>query len=283
MTDLALQPTKTTHGVLRRWLSMMKVPLSVFAPNRNISRTAFQALVGVQAAMLVILWLTSTFVFLPTPFEVWNAFWQLWYDGLGNDLSTSFFLNFEAILAASVVSLLMSYSTVMPFFRPIVAFLSKMRFLSLIGLTFFVTMMTRNGHELKLSLLAFSISVFFITSMADVLNAIPKEKFDLGRTLRMSEWRVVWEVVIVGQLDKVLDVLRQNAAIGWMMLTMVESMSRSEGGVGAVLTNQNKHFHLSAVLAIQITILLLGLFQDYAIGLIRRFLFPYADLTVERK
>jgi NitT/TauT family transport system permease protein len=99
----------------------------------------------------------------------------------------------------------------------------------------------------------------------------------------MGEWRVVWEVVVLGQVDRVFDVLRQNAAIGWMMLTMVEGMSRSEGGVGALLLNQNKHFHLSAVFAIQITILLLGLAQDYGIGAVRRLFCPYADLCVERR
>jgi NitT/TauT family transport system permease protein len=60
-------------------------------------------------------------------------------------------------------------------------------------------------------------------------------------------------------------------------------MSRSEGGVGALLLNQNKHFHLAAVLAIQVTILLLGLGQDYAIGTVRRLLCPYADLAMERR
>jgi NitT/TauT family transport system permease protein len=90
-------------------------------------------------------------------------------------------------------------------------------------------------------------------------------------------------VVIVGQADKAFEVLRQNAAMGWMMLTMVEGISRSEGGVGAMLLNQNKHFHLSAVFAIQLTILLLGLGQDYAIGLLRKVFCPYADLTLERK
>jgi NitT/TauT family transport system permease protein len=118
--------------------------------------------------------------------------------------------------------------------------------------------------------------------MADVLAAIPREKFDLARTLGMSEWRVTWEVVVLAQADKVFDVLRQNAAIGWMMLTMVEGMSRSEGGVGAMLVNQNRHFHLAAVLAIQVTILLLGLAQDYAIGAARKVLCPYADLATER-
>jgi NitT/TauT family transport system permease protein len=188
----------------------------------------------------------------------------------------------QAIAVATVVSLLLAYATVMPFFRPLVALLSKLRFLSLVGLTFFFTLMARSGHQLKLSLLVFSVSVFFVTGMADVINGIPKEMFDLARTLRMGEWRVVWEVVVLNQIDKVFDVLRQNAAIGWMMLTMVEGIVRSEGGVGTILLDQNHHFRLAAVFAIQLTILLLGLFQDYSIGVFKSLVCPYAALTLER-
>ena len=99
----------------------------------------------------------------------------------------------------------------------------------------------------------------------------------------MGEWRVVWEVIILGQSDKAFDVLRQNAAISWMMLTMVEGMSRDGGGIGAALLDQNRHFHLSAVLAIQIMILVIGLSQDYAIGLVKNMFCPYANLTLERR
>lgn len=257
--------------------------LHVFAPNKNISKPTAKLLIIVQVVLLGILWVLSPFVFLPTPREVFRAFGQLWNDGLGVELLTSLYLNLEAIALASGISLLLAYATVVPFFRPIIAGLSKLRFLSLIGLTFFVTVLTKSGHQLKLSLLVFSVSVFFVTGMADVLAGIPKEKFDLARTLRMREWRVVWEVIILGQIDKAFEVLRQNAAIGWMMLTMIEGMSRSEGGIGALLLNQNKHFHLDAVLAIQLTILVLGLIQDYALGLVRRILCPYADLATERK
>ena len=51
----------------------------------------------------------------------------------------------------------------------------------------------------------------------------------------MGEWRVVWEVVILGTIDKAFEVFRQNAEIGWMMLTMVESMYRQGGGIGRLL------------------------------------------------
>lgn len=241
------------------------------------------ALTGIQLSLLVILWIFSPFVFFPSMGETWHAFTELWDAGLPGELVTSFQLNLEAIGLSCLVSLGLAYATVMPFFRPIVDILSKLRFLSMVGLSFFFTLAASSGHELKLYLLIFSISVFFVTSMADVLNTIPREKFDLARTLRMGNWRIVWEVIILGQADKAFEVLRQNAAIGWMMLTMVEGMSRSEGGIGALLLNQNKHFHLAAVMAIQMTILLLGLAQDYALGYLRTFFCPYADLAVERK
>jgi NitT/TauT family transport system permease protein len=235
---------------------------------------------------LILLWIFSPFVLLPKPSEVLSAFDDLWEQGLGAELITSFYLNIQAIAVSTIVTLLLAYATVMPFFRPVVALLSKLlsklRFLSLVGLTFFFTLMARSGHELKLSLLVFSVSVFFVTGMADVINGIPKEQFDLARTLRMGEWRVVWEVIVLGQIDQVFDVLRQNAAMGWMMLTMVEGIVRSEGGIGTILLDQNHHFRLAAVFAIQLTILLLGLLQDYGIGLAKNLLCPYASLTLER-
>jgi len=261
----------------------MNEALNVLSPNRVISKQTVRWLVGFQLLMLFFIWIFSPTVFLPKPKEVFQALSDMWMQGLGGELITSFFLNLQAIALSTILSLVLAYLTVIPFFRPIVALLSKLRFLSMVGLTFFFTLMATTGHELKLYLLVFSVSVFFVTGMAEVVAAIPKEKFDLARTLRMGEWRVVYEVVILGQADKAFETLRQNAAMGWMMLTMVEGISRSEGGVGAMLLNQNKHFHLSAVFAIQITILFLGLGQDYAIGILRGIFCPYAALTLERK
>src|SRR6202043_2239006 len=110
------------------------------------------------------------------------------------------------------------------------------------------------------------MTVFFVTSMVGVIAAIPKEDFDHARTLRMSEWRGVWEIVVLGTIDKAFEVLRQNAAIGWLMLTMVEGIVRSEGGVGVLLLNNQKLFRMADVFAIQIAILTIGLLQDYGIG-----------------
>ena len=265
-----------------------KTPLqnvaNAFLPNRAVSPVTMQIIIAVEACIALLVWLNSPFKVLPLPGEVFSALQRLWMtQGLGQELATSFKLNLEALAWSSLFALLLSYLTVIPIFRPLVAAISKGRFLSIVGFTFIFTLIWGGGHQLKTALLVFSVTVFYITSMASVIAAIPRGEFDHARTLRMSEWRVVWEVVILGTADKAFEVLRQNAAIGWMMLTMVEGIVRSEGGVGAMLLSQNKFLRLPDVFAIQIVILLVGLFQDYIIGAVRRLVCPYADLAMERK
>ncbi len=248
-------------------------PLDAFLPNRTISPSVWKILLIGEAATALALWWFLPLQIIPKPGEVFHALSGLWMEGLGRELIISFLLNIQAILWTLLVSLALSYLTVLPAFRPIAAAISKGRFLGLIGLTLIFTLTVGGGHKLKLS----------VTSMASVVAALPKERFDHARSLGMSEWRVVWEVVILGTADEAFEVLRQNAAIGWMMLTMVEGISRAEGGIGAMLLNQNKHFHLAEVFAIQIVILAVGMGQDYAIGLIRNLCCPYATLTLERR
>jgi NitT/TauT family transport system permease protein len=258
--------------------------LNALLPNRAVSANTMRIIVAFEVLIFVLIWLNSPFDALPRPGEVFQAFGNLWRNqGLGREMITSFSLNLRALAISSAIALGLGYLTVIPVFRPITAALSKGRFLSLAGFTFIFTLMVGGGAPLKTSLMVLGISVFYITSMASVIAAIPKAEFDHARTLRMSEWRVVWEVVVLGTMDKALEVLRQNAAIGWMMLTMVEGIARSEGGVGAMLLNQQKYFRLPEVFAIQIAILLVGLGQDWFIGFVRNLLCPYANLTLERK
>ncbi|HVK05550.1 MAG TPA: hypothetical protein VM490_18895, partial [Armatimonadaceae bacterium] len=243
-----------------------------------------QIVVAIQVALFLIVWFASPYAVLPRPGEVLASFQDLWFkQGLAENLATSFKLNLTALAWTTVISLLLSYLTVVPFFRPIVNALSKGRYLSLVGFSLVFTLMLGGGQSLKLALLIFGMTVYFVTSMASVVAAIPKAEFDHARTLRMGEWRVVWEVVILGTADKALEVMRQNAAIGWTLLTMVEGISRAEGGLGNLLLTQQKYFRIADVFAIQITILVLALVQDWFIGTVRKAVCPYADLTLERK
>jgi NitT/TauT family transport system permease protein len=265
-------------------MSKRKSIAALFLPNRVVSPAVMRILILVQAAVALAIWWSAPFKVLPRPDEVVRALATLWrVQGLSWEVITSLSLNLQAIAWTIVISLLLSYLTVIPFFRPIAAAVSKGRFLGLIGLTLIFTLMIGGGQALKLALLVFGMSVFFVTSMAAVIQELPREAFDHARSLGMSEFRIVWEVVVLGTAADAFEVLRQNAAIGWMMLTMVEGISRAQGGLGAMLLNQNKHFHLAEVFAIQLLILAIGILQDYAIGALRRICCPYADLLLERR
>ena len=258
--------------------------LDLFKPNNKISKNTFTLMTMVQILFVLGFWVLGKSTYFPSPSEIFDSFGDLTNnEGLFNELVESTTLALQAVFFTTIISLIISYATVIPFLRPFAYFVSKLRFLSLVGLSFLFTMMTSSGHELKVSLLVFGMSVFFVTYFCEVIASISSNEFIHARTLRMNEWKVIYEVIILGRLDQVFEVIRQNFAIAWMMLTMVEGISRADGGVGTMLLNQNKHLNLSAVFAIQLAIFAVGIVFDYLFGFMKNMLFPYSLLTKEKR
>ena len=263
---------------------MKQLLAQALVPNRPAGRTVALGVVALWVAAAFAAWALSPFASLPTPLEVWRALGTLWWrDGMGPELFTTVKLILHAIALTVVVSMLLAYATVVAALRPLVAAAAKLRFLGLTGLVFPFTLVTGGGYSLKVALLTFGMTTFFVTSMAQVVVEIPREQFDHLRVLGAGEGRIVWEVVVLGTADRALDVLRQNAAIGWAMITMVEGISRSEGGIGALILNQNKHFHLAEVYAILIVVLVIGLLMDWGMGALTDALCPYARIERVRR
>lgn len=235
--------------------------------------------------LIIIAWIfLATANFIPQPSEVATSWFDLVkHEGLLYELGVSVKTNIEAIVITTVMSLAFAYLAVLPIFRPLVVFFSKARFFGLTGFVILFTLIFGGGHGLKVSLLVFGMSTFFITSMSSVIMEIPRDEFDYARTLRLSHWEMVWDVVIRGKFDQALEIMRQNAAMGWVMLTLVEGLTRSEGGLGALMLNENKHYKLGAVFAIQLTVLFIGIVQDQFLSFIRRIICPYAILTTEER
>lgn len=223
-----------------------------------------------------LLWWQSPWVFLPKPEETWTALHDLWfYQDLGVAALASIRLNIESITIATAISLGLAYLGTIALFEPIVSLVGKLRFLSFYGLGFAFTLMSTSTYEMKISVLVFMVTVFFVVSMVDVIAQVPPEQYDLARTLKMGPWETLWEVVILGQIDQAFIVLRQTAAMAWMMIGTAESMAMSGGGIGALLETSNKHFHMSEVMALQIIVLILGLAQDSLIGWLRGKICPW--------
>lgn len=216
---------------------------------------------------------------VPGPVELALALRTLWVDGgLFDHLLTSLSLNVEAIAWSSAIALALAYATVLPVARPLVGAISKLRFTGLVGWGFVLTLLARDGHQLKLWMLLFGMVPFAVTSMMAVVASVPREQFDLARTLGLSERRIVYEVVVRGTLPDALETLRHNAAMGWMMIAMVEGIVRSEGGLGALMVDANKHLQFSSLFALIGVVLSIGVAQDLALRGLRRALCPACDL-----
>ncbi len=258
--------------------------MKAFLPNGSVSPSGRAAIVAAWAAIILGVWTLGSAFMVPSPLETLSALGRmLTQEGLLYELFQSAKTNLEALAISAVLSLLLSYLTVVPALRPAAAVVAKARFFGLAGFVVIFTMAFGGGHALKVSLLVFGMTTFYVTSMASVVASIPRADFDQARSLRMGEWRTVWEVVVLGKADEAFEVTRQNAAMGWVMLTMVEGLVRSEGGVGGLILKQSKHFHLDAVFAVTLSIAVVGVLQDAFISWVRGLCCPHAKLTLEKR
>ncbi|MBS1612540.1 MAG: nitrate ABC transporter permease [Bacteroidetes bacterium] len=263
----------------------MKILKNLFSPFTTLPRSIYWVVVVSQLILVLALWqVFATGGLIPTPLKIGEAVIRI--------VTTAYFIdNFFASLLLTlkgmgisiIIALFISYLSLVPFFYPFARFVVKWRYLTLTGLIFLFTLLTSNGSQLKMSLLVFGIVPFFVTSLLHIIDEINVQEYELCKTLRMSNWQTLWEVVIVGRLDQVFEVMRQNFAIAWMMITMVEGLSMSQGGLGTMLIKSNKYIDLSTVFAVLIIILVIGIVFDYLLREMRHWLFPYTQLQVKKK
>lgn len=233
-------------------------------------------------AVLSVAHLFPAFQILPTPLEIGAAWNELaTQQGLIVELFRSAGTIIKALALSTAISFGVAYLSTAALFKPISRWLTALRFLGFAGITFFLTMWTSSGVELKLWLLTFGMTFFLMTNAVALADSVTAAEVDYARTLGLSPWQITWEIFCRGKLDQSLDLVRQNAAIGWTMLSMVEGLVRSDGGIGALLLNQSKHLHLSAIIAIQLTILAYGIVQDIGLRYFRVLCCPY--LSKENK
>lgn len=290
-TNLLLKSPEGTRPICRdglqsiHYLSKSKMDKikKIFQPLNVISQRTVVGLVIIQSCLALLFWHFFGSGLIPAPLEVGKA---LLKTIVSKDFLDNFFsslgLTLQGMGLSIIIALVITYLSLIPFFKPIANFIVKCRYLTLTGLIFLFTLLTSNGHDLKISLLIFGIVPFFVTSLLSIIDSINRQEYDLCRTLRMNHWETMLEVVIIGRLDQVFEVMRQNFAISWMMITMVEGLSMSEGGLGTMLIKSNKYIDLGTVFSILIIIFLLGIFFDFLLGQMRLWLFPYTNIQSKK-
>ena len=248
----------------------------------------FESLKGSSTSTILLSWLVILITFwslnsfgnthlFPTPSQVFKGLGDLWSEGLVVHIMSSLWLCTQAVFISVLISLGFAYSSTIPFFKPVGTFISKLRFLPLTGIAFYLAILINDARTLQVWVLVVFMTTFLTTSLIQMIKDIPQEEFDHARTLGCNRWECLWEVVIKGRIDYVFELVRQNLAIVWMMLVTVESILVAAGGLGFLIKNSDKLGDAGRVIALQMIIVVVGLTLDFVITKLRKLIFRYSN------
>jgi ABC-type nitrate/sulfonate/bicarbonate transport system permease component len=250
-------------------------------PFEKIAKSKRTIILSIWVVLLLAIWFAGTSGekhLFPSPSQVFKGFSDLYNEGLVVHILNSLILCFLSIFLAIIISMLLAYSWPIPALKPLSEFVTKFRFLPFTGLSFYVALMIHDARNMQIWILVIFLTTFLTTSLIAVIKDIPEEEFDHAKTLKCSRWEVLWQVIVLGRLDYVIDVIRQNLAIAWMMLVTVESIVVASGGLGFLIKNSDKFMNHGRIIALQIIILLIGLGLDAGINFLRKAIFRYSKI-----
>ena len=252
---------------------------NILKPFENVTQTN-RYIIGLGWLMLMLIsWIvygTNETHMFPTIPQVLEGFGDLWNEGLVTHVTSSLWLCLRAVLISIVISLSLVYLSPIPLLKPISTAISKFRYLPLTGIAFYITMLVSSGRSIQIWILVIFMTTFLVTSLLSMLKDIPENEFDHARALGCTRWEILWEVVIKGRLDYVIEIIRQNLAIVWMMLVSVESLMAASGGLGFLIKNSDKFGDHGRIMALQLVILLVGLGLDGLLKKTRTICFRYS-------
>lgn len=252
---------------------------NIFTPFSKIDKSTRIIISLVQAILILTILQFSESNVIPKPSDVAGALSEtLQSRNFYEDLLSSLTLTVKSMGIAITIALIFSYIFLIPFFEGISKFITYFRFLTLTGLSFVFLLLIPDAGTYKISLMLFGIIPFFITSLISTFSAINKQELELAKTLRMNNWQSWYEIVIVGRLDQVITTISTNFAIGWGMISFVESQAMSEGGLGTIMAKNMKYFHLPEVFAILLVIFSFGILSDFVLSYLRKLFFPYTAI-----
>lgn len=255
--------------------------INILKPFEKVSKSTKGIIVATWLIFLIGIWastgLGDTHLF-PTISQTLDGLSSLYQEGITVHIGSSLWLCARAVFFSVIISLTFAYLSTIPVVKPLATFFSKLRYLPLAGISFYITVLIDDARTIQIWTLVIFMTIFLITSLLAVIGDIPEEDFDHARSLGYNRWQILLEVVVKGRFDYVLEVIRQNLAIVWMMIVTVESTVVASGGLGFLIKNSDKFMDHGKIIALQIVILLIGLTLDFVLTFARKTLFRYSKI-----
>jgi NitT/TauT family transport system permease protein len=258
--------------------SLIKKNITPFEDLKSLNKTTI--LIGWLTLMIscwVISASASTTHLFPTPKQIITGLVDLWNEGLVVHIFSSITLCVQAVILSIIISLILAYSSTIALFKPIGNFISKLRYLPLTGIAFYMAILISEARSIQIGVLTLFMTTFLTTSLLQMIKDIDEEEFSHARTLGCNHWEILLEVVIKGRFDYVFELVRQNLAMVWMAIVTIEGILAAAGGLGLLIKNNDKLGDNGKVIALQIIILLIGSGLDFSITKLRKSLFRYSN------
>lgn len=269
-TKPALNNTQSSFGEIAR----------VYGSVGSFVRTNLTVL---WIGLALLLWFLNPIKALPTPGEVVQAFRGMWRapggQGLVYNVYVTLKLNVVGLLYSSLLSILISYLSVIPLFQPFNKLVQWLRYIPIVGFNLVFLTLFAIGWPMKVAMLTVGMSFFLVTSMTGVIAAIPRMKYELAKVLGYNDWQVFYTVIVRPTLPQMIDMVAQNAAMGWVMITAIETYNRTEGGIGSQIYAYSSTNQLAEVYAYLLIIGAIAVTEDWIFALLKRLLFPYSQIA----
>ena len=256
-----------------------------FRIGAGLSRPAYLGIaVGVFAGLGGLWWAATTTglvkpIFLPAPQAVWSRMVELAADGtLWADAAISVYRMLAGFAIASAMAI--PIGVMIGCFRPweaavepLVDFVRYMPVVAFVPLTI-LWAGTSDGQKF----LIIWIGTFFqqVLMVMDNVKRVSPDFVGLGRTLGLSESRIVARIVIPSSLPGIWDTLRISIGWAWTWLVLAELVAATSG-LGYRITVSQRYFQTQTIIGYILFLGLLGLLTDQGMKALERVLFRYAS------
>ncbi|MCX8712951.1 ABC transporter permease [Gilliamella sp. B3464] len=255
----------------------------IFTIGRQLSRRSMLTISIVTFGLLLVLWWGVTTyglvqpIFIPSPPSVWQRLVVLWDNGtLISDIQVSVYRILTAFIISSIMSIIIGvlagcFAVGKAIIEPLVDFIRYMPVVAFVPLTI---LWFGTGDQQKFIIIW--IGTFFqqVLMVIDATKRVPADFIGLGRTLGMSESKILFKIVIPSALPAIWDTLRISLGWAWTWLVVAELVAATSGLGYRILLSQ-RYFQTDTIIGYILILGLLGLITDQLMRLFEKILFRY--------
>lgn len=260
-----------------------KPPLGLFEIGVAPSRRVFISVAASVFIGIILLWwgLTASgkvpTIFLPKFTDVWDKMVSLAKDGtLWSDLGESFYriavaFFFSTIMAVILGVLAGCYGFAKAVLEPLVDFVRYMPVVAFVPLT----VLWVGTNEVQ-KLLIIWIGTFFqqVLMVMDAVRRVPRDYVSLGRTLGLSDMKILWRIVVPAAAPAMWDATRICLGWAWTWLVLAELVGAT-AGLGYRIVVGQRFMQTDIIFGYILLLGILGLITDQVMRLAEKWLFKY--------